>query len=347
MQPHAGGYATGAPQGARLTTRERVVLRMVVERYGNQDIADRLTISKRTVESHVATLLDKLGMPDRRSLITAAGPSTFRGLLTDALRTTTDPAELLAVAAGLVGRHLSGHRAYHQEFDHARGTFTIHRDYCDGVPSVAGTYAVADFRDDPFEQALRTGEPLVVRDSAHLTARVAATWDALSVRAAIAAPTMRDDVCVAGLAVTSSQPRDWLEEDVALLVETAERTWARVEKLRLEQELRASEQRFRTLADALPELVWQTDVSGAAVFASRSFLAHTGLAAAVGDLSWTDVVRFDGAGSLGGDDGEDWVGRTVVRRRDGTWEDFQGRITPRFDGSGGYLGLLYVCREVR
>ena len=350
MPTDGGASGAGVPEGVRLTGRERAVLRLVVERYGNQDIADRLVISKRTVESHVATLLTKFGVPDRRALIEAAGPSSFRAALTETLRTGTDPIEVLTRAAELVGRHLVVHRAYYQEFDRLRGTFTIHRDYCDGVPSVAGTYVLADFSDDPVERALRTGEPMVVRDSAELQPSTAAAWHALSVRAAIAAPTMRDGVCVAGLGVTSAHPRDWTEEDVALLVETAERTWTHVERIRLERELQDSEHRFRALVDSVPALVWQTDATGTAVFASRSFLEHTGFTDhALGDLPWDEVVRFhaDGEVSQGVrvvlDRRTEWTGQAAVRRHDGQWQELDARVTPRFDGDGAYLGLLCVC----
>lgn len=354
MPSHGGVPGAGVPEGVRLTGRERAVLRMVVERYGNQDIADRLVISKRTVESHVATLLSKFGVPDRRTLIEVAGPSSFRTALTDALRTATDPLEVLTRAAELVGRHLAVHRAYYQEFDHPRGTFTIHRDYCDGVPSIAGTYVLADFTDDPVENALRTGEPLVVRDTSELQPGAAASWHALAVRAAIAAPTMRDGVCVAGLGATSAHPRDWAEEDVALLVETAERVWAHVERIRLERELQDSEQRFRALVDSVPALVWQTDAAGTLVFASATFLEHTGFTDhSLGEVPWPEVVRFDvdGDASYGFreavDRRADWAGRAVVRRHDGEWQELDARVTPRFDGDGAYLGLLCVCHPPR
>lgn len=56
-------------------------------------------------------------------------------------------------------------------------------------------------------------------------------------------------MCVAALGITSAEPRDWTEEEIAIVEETAERTWAYVERIRAEGELRASEQRFRTVAD--------------------------------------------------------------------------------------------------
>lgn len=46
----------------KLTPREREVLQLVAEGHPNRDIADMLTISVKTVESHKASLLEKLGV---------------------------------------------------------------------------------------------------------------------------------------------------------------------------------------------------------------------------------------------------------------------------------------------
>jgi non-specific serine/threonine protein kinase len=51
-----------------VTAREREVLRLLGERLTNSEIADRLFISIRTVESHVSSLLTKLGAANRRAL---------------------------------------------------------------------------------------------------------------------------------------------------------------------------------------------------------------------------------------------------------------------------------------
>ncbi len=55
-----------------ITVREFEVARLVAERIANKDIAGRLHISPRTVEKHVASLLQKTGHPDRRAFATAA-----------------------------------------------------------------------------------------------------------------------------------------------------------------------------------------------------------------------------------------------------------------------------------
>ena len=65
---------------AGVTAREAEVLAMIGGRLTNQEIAARLFISVRTVESHVSALLRKLALPGRPALIQlvgqlAAGPA--------------------------------------------------------------------------------------------------------------------------------------------------------------------------------------------------------------------------------------------------------------------------------
>ena len=59
---------------AGITVREHEVLRLVVERLGNREIAERLFLSPRTVERHVGSLLARTGQPSRTALIKYAGP---------------------------------------------------------------------------------------------------------------------------------------------------------------------------------------------------------------------------------------------------------------------------------
>ena len=54
-----------------LTDAERQVVPLVAERLSNQEIAERLFVSRRTVETHVSHTLAKLGCTTRRELITA------------------------------------------------------------------------------------------------------------------------------------------------------------------------------------------------------------------------------------------------------------------------------------
>jgi two-component system response regulator NreC len=58
-----------APVVEALTGREEEVLRLLAEGYTNQEIADRLIISVKTVETHRAHILGKLGLRKRAELV--------------------------------------------------------------------------------------------------------------------------------------------------------------------------------------------------------------------------------------------------------------------------------------
>ena len=63
-----------------LTPREIEVLRLVAEGYTNQEIADQLTLSIKTVQTHRANVMEKLGLRDITHLVRFA----FRyGLITE------------------------------------------------------------------------------------------------------------------------------------------------------------------------------------------------------------------------------------------------------------------------
>jgi len=69
------------PQLRRLgvTAREAEVLALVGERLANRDIAERLYLSRRTVEKHVASLLTKAGAASRTDLVRLAGTLGLTG----------------------------------------------------------------------------------------------------------------------------------------------------------------------------------------------------------------------------------------------------------------------------
>jgi DNA-binding NarL/FixJ family response regulator len=65
--PREGDSAQRPP----LTPREREVLGLLAEGFGNKAIAARLTVTERTVKFHVGAILEKLGVASRTEAVTA------------------------------------------------------------------------------------------------------------------------------------------------------------------------------------------------------------------------------------------------------------------------------------
>ena len=80
-QKRAKGAAAGRATGgwAALTGREREIAVLVAEGMSNRRIAERLTISKRTVDSHLEHIMGKLGYASRTQIATLAAARTVPG----------------------------------------------------------------------------------------------------------------------------------------------------------------------------------------------------------------------------------------------------------------------------
>jgi pimeloyl-ACP methyl ester carboxylesterase/DNA-binding CsgD family transcriptional regulator len=79
-----GGRSAAAAAGedpafSALTSREREILALIAEGFGNAEIAERLSISEKTVRNHVTNLFDKLGVWSRAQAIIFARDRGFGG----------------------------------------------------------------------------------------------------------------------------------------------------------------------------------------------------------------------------------------------------------------------------
>jgi predicted ATPase/DNA-binding CsgD family transcriptional regulator len=72
-------------RAAGVTRRELEIFWLVADRLHNKEIAERLHVSARTVESHVSSLLGKLGAPDRQALVEAGARLRDRSRSRDSL----------------------------------------------------------------------------------------------------------------------------------------------------------------------------------------------------------------------------------------------------------------------
>jgi len=182
--------------------------------------------------------------------------------VSDLISTIHDSGELTYAVSEAVGAHLHVRRCLFNEIDFERDLEIVHRDYCDGVESVAGTHKVSDFSNITSEE-MRLGKTVVNHDS-KLDPRTADNYDTMykpgGERAYVAIPLMRENSWVGSLWASDNRPRQWTKEEVSLLQTVAERTWTAIEKLRIDSALRASEERLRLATEAAEMHAWEFDL---------------------------------------------------------------------------------------
>ena len=214
--------------------------------------------------------------------------------LGDRIRGLDDAARLMARVTAMVGRHLRVGRCGYGEVTDCGQFFVVERDWTDGaMPSLAGRVALADFGETVVAQ-YRAGQTVVLDDTledARTRGAAKAYAGAGHLRAGVSVPLIKGGRFVAAFYVHQSQPRRWRDEEVALLGEVAERTWAAVARARAERALRESERRYRALFDAIDEgfcLVEKVDTAPGLpsdyryLVTNPAFAKHTGIEGVVG-----------------------------------------------------------------
>ncbi|MDZ8054778.1 MAG: ATP-binding protein [Aulosira sp. ZfuVER01] len=179
----------------------------------------------------------------------AAEMDAFRLKLSDALRSLTDPVEIQTEAMRILGEHLQVDLALYAEVSDDGEKVHIPDAYVSGaVPKITGDFPVNDFGGAVIE-TMRRGEVSLVNDvsrAPEITEAVLPAYTNLNIAAFVVAPLVKSNRWVSNLAIYHASPREWRADEIAILQETAERTWATVERARAENAMRELEiQRFR------------------------------------------------------------------------------------------------------
>jgi len=205
----------------------------------------------------------------------AAELDAFRVALGDALRPLSDPVEVQAEAARVLGERLGANRVMYAEVEDGSSTLAvIAQGYASGVPPLEGRFRMADFG------LGRTTviDPVVVTDVMavpDLTDEEKARYTGFGIGAWMGVPLLKDGHFVAALGVHHRTPREWTAHEVALVGETAERTWA-VERARAEGALRESEERLQKAISIETVGVLFFDLDGQMTDSNEAFARMTG-----------------------------------------------------------------------
>ncbi len=172
----------------------------------------------------------------------------FLDALAKATAPSTDPAGILAVTTRMLAGELGASVCAYADMDEDQDGFTIRGEWArEGAPSIVGHYSLADFGELAVRK-LGAGLPLVINDNAtEIAAHEAATFQAIGIRATVCMPLVKDGRLTALMAAHFAEPHVWTPEEIALIHEVTERSWAHVERAASENELRRTAEQLREL----------------------------------------------------------------------------------------------------
>jgi PAS domain S-box-containing protein len=197
---------------------------------------------------------------DITDLRQAEGRQAFQIRLAETLRPLSEAIDVQAEASRILGEHLGANRVVYFE---VRGDdYVIERDYSAGVQPLAGRYPAAAFG-PALLAVLQDGRTVIEADATTELDRPPgerAAFAAIQVRGHVGVPLIKSGRFVAGMGVHVCDRRDWTRQEVALIEDTAERTWAAVERVRAEAALQQSEERLAFVRRSSGVGFWYCDL---------------------------------------------------------------------------------------
>ncbi len=180
-------------------------------------------------------------------LKTAEEKKAYLLKLSDALHFLDDPVHIQYKAVCILGEHLGADRAGYAEDNGDGTTVTVRRNYTNGVHRIEGIFNYNDYGSG-FLKEFQKGQTVMRDDIAFdpsVSAKEKEEHRNLQIGATINKPLLKNGKLLAILFVHFKEKHYWTNEEIALLDETAERTWAAVEWARAEESLKKAEDNYR------------------------------------------------------------------------------------------------------
>ena len=171
-----------------------------------------------------------------------------------------DADEILAITTRMVGEHMKLSVCAYADMDPDQDGFTIRGDWAaPGATSIVGHYSLADFGRLAVTN-LSAGKPLVINDNLkEIDAHEAATFQSIGITATICMPLVKDGRLTALMAMHHRHPHTWTPDELALVTEITERSWAHIERVRSESAARESAERLKLATNAALIGTWDFD----------------------------------------------------------------------------------------
>lgn len=284
----------------------------------------------------------------------AARRTEFLTNLSDSIRPLLDTSEIEAVVARAVGEFFGADRVFYGEISEAGKKLVVSHGYhTPDVDLLFGTYEL-----DPVGPALiellRSGNTLAiddVRSEPGFSDDEVEAMLAGDVVSAVGVPLVKDGRWVAVFSIHKKSQHPWTPEDVALVEEAAERTWGAVERASAEQALLRSEEQFRSMANALPTIIWTADSGGKVVFRNQLWYEYGGFdpeahKPELEAIHPDDLDRCRNAWRKSVEAGTEHEIEARAMRHDGVYRWFLVRAVPQRDKAGNIVQWLGSSTDI-
>lgn len=173
-------------------------------------------------------------------------------------RRTVDPLAMMRTAAETVGQHLEVDRVgFFEMADDDTLCFTS--GWTGGpLPALTGTFPAAGLGIRYLAEA-RSGRTLGIEDVSYSPLTADSAFASIGTVSLVYVPIVRFGRWYAGMYVNHSQPRKWVDDEIAFVREVAEQTWDAVERAKAQRALGISEERLRLAVESAGQATWRYD----------------------------------------------------------------------------------------
>ncbi|TZG28146.1 PAS domain-containing protein [Sphingomonas montanisoli] len=186
-----------------------------------------------------------------RQLLADGNRLRFLDALNSATAISRDADEILDITTRMTGQHMGVSICSYADMDADELGFRVRGGWAaPGSGSAIGHHVLADFGKEAVTE-LSAGRPQIVNDRTELGPRSAATYEALGINATLCVPLVKEGRLIALMAVHRAQAHPWSDAELALIREVAERSWAHIERVGAEAELRETAESLRHLNETL------------------------------------------------------------------------------------------------